>query len=186
MYVDAVSGLIDGVVYRPSPNADFRPPDMPIDLVVLHGISLPPGEFGGPWIEDLFLNRLDPSAHPYFHDIADMKVSAHVLIRRDGSLIQFVPFTRRAWHAGESRFEGRPRCNDYSIGIELEGEDGTRYNDVQYDVLADLLAALVHAYPSIGAVTGHNRIAPARKTDPGPAFDWGRLASIAPEGLRCA
>ncbi|MDD3610636.1 MAG: 1,6-anhydro-N-acetylmuramyl-L-alanine amidase AmpD [Halothiobacillaceae bacterium] len=181
--VDPKTGCLSGIRFAPSPNCDQRPPDTPIELVVIHGISLPPGEYGGPYIEDLFLNRLDPSAHPYFKDIADLRVSAHLLIRRDGSMVQFVPFPWRAWHAGESRYEGRPYCNDFSIGIELEGVDTSRYSSVQYDVLGAVLHALVEAYPSLRAVRGHAQIAPGRKTDPGPAFDWGRLASRTPEGL---
>ncbi len=160
-----------------SPNRDARPPGMPIDLLVLHGISLPPGQFGGGEIEALFQNRLDWDAHPYFGEIRGMEVSAHLLIRRDGELLQFVPFTERAWHAGESSFRGRSRCNDFSIGIELEGEDETPYDDRQYQVLPLVLQALIRAYPGISAreIAGHCDVAPGRKVDPGPAFDWLRL-----------
>ena len=160
-----------------SPNRDARPPDMPVNLVVLHGISLPPGQFGGGEIEALFQNRLDWDAHPYFGEIRGMEVSAHLLIRRDGELLQFVPFTERAWHAGESSFRGRSRCNDFSIGIELEGEDHTPYDDRQYRVLLPVLQALLQAYPGISAreIAGHCDVAPGRKVDPGPAFDWLRL-----------
>lgn len=146
------------------------------ELVVVHGITLPPGEFGGPWIDDLFLGRLDPAAHPYFAAIAHLRVSAHLLIRRDGSITQYVPFHLRAWHAGTSVFGGRERCNDFSIGIELEGTDDGPYADVQYARLAGAIHALKKAYPTLTAVAGHEDIAPGRKTDPGPAFDWGRLA----------
>jgi len=146
-------------------------------MVVVHGISLPPGEFGGPEIEALFTNRLDWDAHPYFGEIRGMEVSAHLLIRRDGTVIQFVPFTERAWHAGESCFRGQQRCNDFSIGVELEGEDETPYDDRQYLVLQGIVQALCAAYPAISAreLAGHSDISPGRKTDPGPAFDWLRL-----------
>ena len=167
---------------QPSPHCNPRP-DGEISLLVVHGISLPPGEFGGPWIDDLFMGRLEPTAHPYFASIAGLQVSAHCLIRRDGEVVQYVPFTQRAWHAGVSNFQGRSACNDFSIGIELEGVDTSRYSSVQYDVLGAVLHALVEAYPSLRAVRGHAQIAPGRKTDPGPAFDWGRLASRTPEGL---
>jgi len=146
-------------------------------MIVLHGISLPPGVFGGGEIEALFLNKLDWDAHPYFGEIRDLEVSAHLLIRRDGELVQFVPFNERAWHAGESQFRGNARCNDFSIGIELEGEDETPYDDRQYRVLAAVLLALSAAYPGITPreLAGHCDVAPGRKTDPGPAFDWLRL-----------
>lgn len=146
------------------------------ELVVVHGITLPPGEFGGPWVDDLFLGRLDPAAHPYFAAIAHLRVSAHLLIRRDGTVTQYVPFHLRAWHAGASMFGGRERCNDFSIGIELEGTDDEPYADVQYERLAGAIHALKGAYPTLAAIAGHEDIAPGRKTDPGPAFDWGRLA----------
>ena len=175
--VDAATGLIEPARNTPSPNRDERPDGSEPRLVVLHGISLPPGEFGGPEIEELFTNRLDWDAHPWFDEIRGLEVSAHLLIRRDGELVQFVPFTERAWHAGESCFRQQHRCNDYSIGIELEGEDETPYEDVQYDTLVEVLAALVRAYPGISArdIAAHSDIAPGRKTDPGPAFDWPRL-----------
>lgn len=160
-----------------SPNRDPRPDDCRPELVVLHGISLPPGEFGGPYIERLFTNRLDWSAHDYFRQIEGIEVSAHVLIRRDGEVVQFVPFAERAWHAGASSFRGRERCNDYSIGIEIEGEDDTPYEDPQYRTLAAVLSALFAAYPVLDArrLAGHCDVAPSRKQDPGPAFDWMRL-----------
>lgn len=146
----------------------------------MHGISLPPGVFGGPHIEQLFCNRLDPDEHPYFRDIAALRVSAHALVRRDGALIQFVPFGERAWHAGDSSFRGRACCNDFSIGIELEGSDNTPYEDAQYRSLAALIVALQRAYPALDnrKVAAHADIAPGRKTDPGPAFDWLRLYDL--------
>lgn len=158
----------------PSPNCDERPDDTPVSLVVVHGISLPPGEFGGDAIERLFTNRLDPAAHPYYAAVAPLRVSSHFLIRRDGSLVQFVPCSRRAWHAGESVWRGRPRCNDYSVGVELEGADHLPYANAQYAMLARLVRALRKRYP-ITDVAGHADIAPGRKTDPGPAFDWPRV-----------
>ena len=144
---------------------------------MVHGISLPPGRFGGPWIEPLFLNALPADADPYFAEIQHLRVSSHVLIARDGSLTQYVPFGLRAWHAGTSHWRGRERCNDFSIGVELEGTDETPYDDRQYEALAELVAALQRAYPSLaeGWIAGHSDIAPGRKTDPGPAFDWRRL-----------
>ena len=175
--VNADAGLITPARLCLSPNRDERPTDSPVDLIILHGISLPPGRFGGGEIEALFLNRLDWDAHPYFGEIRGLEVSAHLLIRRDGELVQFVPFTERAWHAGESSFRGRSRCNDYSIGIELEGEDETAYDDRQYKVLSHVLQALIQAYPDISAreIAGHCDVSPGRKVDPGPAFDWLRL-----------
>jgi len=176
-YIDPASGLLAGVRYLPSPNRDARPPGIPANLIVVHGISLPPGEFGGPWIDALFTNRLDPSAHPYFQAIAGLRVSAHLLIRRDGERVQYVPFHERAWHAGVSHYGGRERCNDFSIGIELEGSDETPYTDRQYAQLAAVIRALRSAYPTLAPerLAGHADIAPGRKTDPGPAFDWARL-----------
>ncbi|WP_407276284.1 1,6-anhydro-N-acetylmuramyl-L-alanine amidase AmpD [Halothiobacillus sp. DCM-1] len=186
MIVDPKTETLSGVRFVPSPFCDDRPDERDLSLIVLHGISLPPGEFGGDGIEALFTSRLDPNAHPYYAGIAALKVSAHLLIRRDGGMIQFVPFTRRAWHAGESRFGDRTRCNDFSIGIELEGTDTLAYTAVQYDTLDAVLHALKQRYPSLAAVRGHEHIAPGRKTDPGPAFNWGRLASRLPEGLAIA
>ena len=179
--VDTGTGRLIGVPFVPSPNCDQRPDGCLPQLVVIHGISLPPGEFGGPWIERLFTNRLPPDVHPYFATIAGLRVSAHVLVRRDGSLLQFVPFGQRAWHAGESCWQGRERCNDYSVGIELEGVDDAAYEDVQYDALAGVLDALFAAYPGLGpdSLVGHSDIAPGRKTDPGAAFDWPRLQALA-------
>lgn len=157
-----------------SPNCDERPPGSGINLIVIHGISLPPGNYGGPEIDQLFTNCLDAAAHPYFMDMAHLKVSSHLLIRRDGEVVQYVPFHKRAWHAGESCYEGCPACNDFSIGIELEGQDDEAYTPVQYERLAAVSRALIHAFPGLspGRITGHSDIAPQRKTDPGPAFDW--------------
>lgn len=157
--------------YLASPNCDERPAGIPIELLVVHAISLPPGVFGGAAIDDLFLNRLDTTAHPYYAGLAGLRVSAHFLIRRDGACTQFVHCLKRAWHAGESHWRGRARCNDFSIGIELEGSDEVAFEDDQYDALARLTQALKSAYP-IADIVGHSDIAPGRKTDPGPRFDW--------------
>jgi N-acetyl-anhydromuramoyl-L-alanine amidase len=172
--VDVGRGLILPARQVPSPNHDARPPGASIDLVVVHGISLPPGEFGGPWVERLFMNSLPKDQHPFFATIADLKLSAHLFIRRDGELVQFVPFHARAWHAGASAWQHRVACNDFSVGIELEGADDVPYTDVQYRRLIDAIAALGRAYGTLAAdaVTGHSDIAPGRKTDPGPLFDW--------------
>jgi AmpD protein len=166
-----VPGWLPDAVHVPSPNFDARPEAMPIELLVLHNISLPPGEFGGNAIIELFTNRLDPDAHPYFATIAELRVSSHLLIRRDGSLLQFVAFGDRAWHAGVSRWNGRERCNDFSIGIELEGTDEVPFTIAQYAKLIGVTERLRRAYP-LAAATGHSDIAPERKTDPGPCFDW--------------
>ena len=176
-HIDLISGLIRPARQAPSCNCDARPEGCEPQMIVLHGISLPPGQYGGPEIEALFTNCLDWDAHPYFGGIRGLEVSAHLLIRRDGELIQFVPFSQRAWHAGESCFRGRPRCNDFSIGIELEGEDDTPYEDEQYKVLLGILRALRSAYPNISnrEIAAHSDISTGRKTDPGPAFDWLRL-----------
>lgn len=168
-------GWLDGARRIPSPNCDERPAGEAVSLIVIHNISLPPGEFGGPGVIELFTNRLDPAAHPYYETIRDLRVSAHFLVRRDGELIQFVPCSKRAWHAGVSSWRGRERCNDFSVGVELEGSDETPFTDAQYAVLNDLLAALRAAHPGAD-VAGHSDIAPGRKTDPGPGFDWGRVA----------
>lgn len=157
-------------------NFDARPEGAEISLLVIHNISLPPGEFGGQYIEDLFANRLDCDAHPYFHQLRGLRVSAHFLIRRDGSAVQFVSTLDRAWHAGVSHFDGRERCNDFSIGIELEGSDASDFCDAQYRTLSALAHALCARHP-IKAVRGHEHIAPGRKTDPGPHFDWPRFRS---------
>ncbi len=163
----------------PSPHADARPADMQVSLIVIHGVSLPPGEFGGRWVEDFFCGRLDISGHPYFREIAGLRVAPHLLIRRDGSLVQFVACERRAWHAGRSEWRGRRDCNDFSIGIELEGTDSLPYTDAQYARLVSVILGLRARYSSIddAAIVGHSDIAPGRKTDPGPAFDWERLGT---------
>lgn len=168
-----IGGMCAGANWIPSPNCDARPEDAPISLVVIHGISLPPGEFGGEWITDLFLDRLHPGAHPYFAGLAGVRVSAHFLVRREGEVIQYVPCELRAWHAGKSAWKGRERCNDFSIGIELEGTDYWPYTDAQYDSLAELTRALFDRYGPLD-LAGHSDIAPGRKTDPGPHFDWPR------------
>ncbi len=177
--IDAQGWLL-GAPRRPSPNCDARPPDTLIDLLVIHSISLPPGDFAGHWIDDLFMNRLDPHAHPYFASIAGTPVSAHLLIRRDGQPIQYVSFERRAWHAGVSSFQGRERCNDYSIGVELEGTETTPFTDAQYRILAACTLSLRARYPAITPerICGHSDIAAGRKTDPGPAFDWRRYREL--------
>jgi AmpD protein len=161
-----------------SPNCDDRPEGELISLLVVHNISLPPGQFGGDAIIELFTNRLDPDAHPHFGALAGMRVSAHFLIRRDGSLLQFVPCALRAWHAGASSWQGRERCNDFSIGVELEGTDLLPYADAQYAVLGRLTRALRRRYP-ISDLAGHDQVAPGRKTDPGAAFDWARYRRLA-------
>ena len=178
--VDATSGLLRGARQVPSPNFDARPDGILPELIVVHGISLPPNEFGGPWIDRLFTNTLPPDQHPYFATISQLKVSSHALIRRDGEVVQYVPFHRRAWHAGASSYQGRERCNDFSIGIELEGADETPYEPAQYRVLSELILQLCATYSSLSLsrIAGHNDIAPERKTDPGPAFDWQRLYAL--------
>jgi AmpD protein len=168
------TGLLVGVRQVLSPYCDPRPSGVAADLIVLHGISLPPDEFGGPWIERLFTGSLPRDHHPYFAEIHGMRVSAHVLVRRDGEVVQCVPFGERAWHAGTSQFEGRSGCNDFSIGIEMEGADVVPYEPVQYQQGGAVIRALLSAYSALSAerVVGHSDIAPGRKTDPGPAFDW--------------
>ena len=166
-------GWIAQAIVQPSPNGDPRPVGMPIELLVIHNISLPPGGFGGGCVADLFLNRLDCDAHPYFDRLRGLRVSSHFLIGRSGVLTQFVSCLDRAWHAGVSRWRGRERCNDFSIGIELEGTDDTPFRDEQYDCLVALTRTLRSAYP-IADIQGHSDIAPGRKTDPGPCFDWSR------------
>ncbi|MGD2008394.1 MAG: 1,6-anhydro-N-acetylmuramyl-L-alanine amidase AmpD [Cellvibrionales bacterium] len=165
-----------------SPNCNDRPVGAQPELIVIHNISLPPGEFGGPHIEALFCNRLDIEAHPFFEHLKGLRVSAHFLIRRDGELLQFVAADQRAWHAGESQWCGRENCNDFSVGIELEGTDELAYSDAQYACLLTLVGALQSHYPALGAdaIVGHSDIAPGRKTDPGPSFDWQRLGIPSP------
>jgi AmpD protein len=174
MPIDTAGWLHDALVVA-SPNCDDRPEGSAIELIVVHAISLPPGEFGGPYIEALFQNQLDPALHPYFQDIHRLRVSAHFLIDRAGVLTQFVSCQQRAWHAGVSRWCERERCNDFSIGIELEGTDVDPFTDSQYVVLNSLLATLCAHYP-ISAILGHSDVAPGRKTDPGPCFDWTRVS----------
>lgn len=170
-------GLIAGARCLRSPNCDERPVDCAVELIVIHNISLPPGEFGGPGIIELFSNRLDSAAHPYYAAVADLRVSAHLLIRRDAELIQFVPCNKRAWHAGVSSWCGRERCNDFSIGIELEGADHIPFEDIQYEKLVSVTRLLKARFP-IADIVGHSDIAPGRKTDPGPHFDWARYRAM--------
>ncbi len=180
------AGMVRPAIQVPSPNCDDRPPGVEITLLVVHNISLPPGRFGGTAIAELFTNRLDPAAHPYFATIRDLRVSAHFVIGRDGALTQFVSCARRAWHAGVSSWRGRSQCNDFSIGVELEGTDELAYEAIQYRVLARLARGLRRRYP-IGDFAGHQDIAPGRKTDPGPAFDWARFRRlVAPPQRRAA
>jgi AmpD protein len=175
-------GLLRQARQLASPNFDQRQKLDDISLIIVHGISLPPNEFGGRHIDELFTNQLNPNAHPYFDKIKDLRVSSHFLIRRDGELVQYVPVHMRAWHAGQSVYMGRERCNDYSIGIELEGADEIPYEEVQYRQLSQLIRALVRDYPglSLDRVCGHSDVAPGRKTDPGPAFDWQKLRDLIP------
>lgn len=178
------TGRIPSARWCPSPNFGPRPAGAGISLLVVHNISLPPGQFGGPEIENFFCNRLDPSAHPFFETIAGVEVSSHLLIRRDGSVVQFVNLLDRAWHAGRSSFQGREECNDYSIGIELEGTDHVPYTEAQYRRLASVAREIMAAWPAItpARITGHSDIAPGRKTDPGPAFDWSLFRSMVDSG----
>jgi len=178
--IDPGTGLLIGVRQVLSPHFDARPTNAVPELIVVHGISLPPGEFGGPWIDRLFTGNLPLDAHPYFRQAAAGRVSAHVLIRRDGQIVQYVPFGARAWHAGQSEYRGRPACNDFSIGIELEGTDDIPYTAPQYSQLASVIRALLATYPLLSTthITGHSDIAPIRKTDPGPTFDWQRLRTL--------
>lgn len=173
-------GWLAGARRCPSPHADERPADCPVSLLVVHNISLPPGRFGGDCVERLFLGTLDPLEHPYFESLRGLRVSAHLFIDRDGAITQFVAFGRRAWHAGASCFGGRQNCNDFSVGIELEGTDDEAYTGFQYDALARAAVALMRAYPALtdAHIVGHADIAPGRKTDPGPAFDWQRFGRV--------
>jgi AmpD protein len=168
------------ITRTPSPNFDERPDPADISLLVIHCISLPPGEFGNHYIDQLFCNRLDPDDHPYFKDVYQLTVSSHLLIKRDGVCVQYVPFDKRAWHAGKSIYEGRERCNDFSIGIELEGTELVDYTDRQYVQLATVIRTLLETYPNLSTqrITGHSDIAPGRKTDPGASFDWQRLLEL--------
>jgi AmpD protein len=178
--IDTGTGLLLAARQVLSPHWDARPGAMLPELIVVHGISLPEGEFGGPWIDRLFCGNLPAAAHPSFVDLATLRVSAHVVIRRDGERTQYVPFGERAWHAGRSSYGAREACNDFSIGIELEGADTVPYESAQYEALGQLIRALCAAYPSLSTqrVVGHSDIAPGRKTDPGPAFDWPRLRAL--------
>jgi AmpD protein len=179
MSINIDSGLLDDCILCPSPNQDDRPHDSGIDLVVIHSISLPPGQYGGDAIERFFSNQLDRHEHPYFEEIHDLQVSSHLLIKRDGSIIQFVPFHKRAWHAGVSDYCGRQRCNDFSIGIELEGTDSDSFDERQYLALASVIHQLKQTYPAIkNNLAGHSDIAPGRKTDPGTGFDWQHLQQL--------
>lgn len=174
MLIDPNTSLLDIATYLPSPHYNQRPDETVIDLIVIHNISLPPGVFGGPYIEDFFCGKLDVTQHPYFRTINQLKVSAHLLIKRDAAVTQFVPFALRAWHAGESCFQGRNNCNDFSIGIELEGTDHVPYTEAQYQQLAAITQLLLQVYPAIkkDKIVGHRDIAPQRKTDPGEVFNW--------------
>ncbi len=170
------AGWLPGLAHLPSPNFDARPPGTLVDLLVIHAISLPAGRYGGPWIRDLFLNRLDHAADPGFAGLVGLRVSAHFLVRRDGETIQFVSIDERAWHAGVSRFGARTACNDFSLGIELEGCDADTFTDPQYAALATLTRRLLRVCPAITLerIVGHADVAPGRKTDPGPFFQWAR------------
>lgn len=180
MQIDATSGLVKEARQQSSPNCDSRPDESDITLIVIHGISLPPGKFGDDYIDQLFCNNLDPEIHPYFKEICGLKVSSHFLIRRDGEVVQYVPLQKRAWHAGVSNYKNRDCCNDFSIGIEMEGEDETPYTDVQYQVLSELIKSLISTYPGLNqeTIAAHSDISPGRKTDPGEAFDWKYLSQL--------
>lgn len=180
MEVDGATGLLRGVRYVPSPHQDARPEGAEVELVVIHGISLPPGEFGGPWVERLFLGTLSPEEHPFFAGLRGLRVSAHLLVRRSGRLVQYVPFHRRAFHAGVSSWQGRERVNDFSVGIEIEGADGIPYEAAQYRAAAAALAALAAAYPALDddRIVSHADVAPGRKTDPWPSFAWQRFRQL--------
>jgi AmpD protein len=181
--IDAATGLLAGARQVLSPHCDARPAGALPELLVVHGISLPPGEFGGPWIDRLFTGTLPPEVHPYFKEIEGLIASAHALIRRDGQIVQYVPFGQRAWHAGVSQYRGRPACNDFSVGVELEGTDDTAYTEAQYQQLAALTAALLASYDSLSPehIVGHSDIAPGRKEDPWPTFDWTRFRALLKE-----
>jgi len=178
--IETDTGWLTSVRRVVSPNCDQRPPGSTLELIVVHGISLPPGEFGGPAIEQFFLNRLVSEEHPYFRTIIDLRVSSHVMISRQGEPTQYVPFGKRAWHAGQSCYGDRDECNDFSVGIELEGTDDSPYEYVQYERLAELVRVLRRAYPSLqdAEIVGHSDIAPGRKSDPGACFDWALLGDL--------
>jgi len=180
MNIDKKTGILDTAEYIRSPNCDLRPDNCDISLLVIHNISLPPGIFGGPYISQLFTNCLNQEEDPFFQEICHLKVSSHLLIRRDGKIIQYVPLNQRAWHAGASEFNGQAHCNDFSIGIELEGTDTDEYETIQYEVLAEVSREILKTYPAItpNRITGHSDIAPERKTDPGPAFNWVKYRAL--------
>jgi len=181
-------GLLRGARQINSPNQSERPAGLEVDLLVIHNISLPPGEFGGNFVEQLFCNNLDKNHHPYFCEIAHLQVSAHLFVDREGLVTQFVPFNQKAWHAGESEFCGKSACNDYSIGIELEGTDFEPFTNSQYEVLTTISALLMQTYPRLilDRIVGHSDIAPARKTDPGPYFDWVKYKAALHEAIQKA
>lgn len=180
MHINVTTGLVKEARQHPSANCDSRPNESDIALIVIHGISLPPGKFGKNYIDQLFCNQLNPDEHPYFKEISGLKVSSHLLVRRDGEIVQYVPLQKRAWHAGVSCYKKRDCCNDFSIGIEMEGEDETPYTDTQYRVLSKLIKSLIKTYPALNekTIAGHSDIAPGRKTDPGTAFDWEFLSKL--------
>jgi N-acetyl-anhydromuramoyl-L-alanine amidase len=180
MIINKEAGRLENARFLSSPHFNARPNEDDISLLVIHSISLPPGEFGGSYIEDFFLGKLDVTQHDYFQTLKDSRVSAHLVIDRQGEITQFVPFSQRAWHAGQSSFDGRDNCNDYSIGIELEGVDDVAYTEAQYASLVEVTKALQVAYPKITKdnIKGHEHIAPGRKTDPGAAFDWMRYLNL--------
>lgn len=177
MYINKQTGLLKSARHVPSPNHDERP-DQEISLIVIHNITLPPNEFGTPWIDALFTNQLPVDKHPFFAEICHLRVSSHLLIRRTGEIVQYVPFHCRAWHAGISQYQGREICNDFSIGIEMEGTDDQPFTEEQYEQLEETIQTLLISYPSLDKhhITGHEHIAPGRKTDPGACFDWKRLS----------
>lgn len=179
MEICSKSGLLNEARFLASPNHDERPTESEISLIVIHNISLPPDQFGSDHINQLFTNCLCEDEHPFFSEISHLRVSSHILIRRNGEIIQYVPFHKRAWHAGVSCFRDKEVCNDFSIGIELEGTDTTTFCDIQYSVLAEVIKSLHQEYASLGRdkITGHEQIAPGRKTDPGPHFDWLTLSN---------
>ena len=185
--IDVESGLLQGARQIASPNRDLRPPGVEADLIVVHGISLPPGEYGGAWIDRLFTNTLPAEVHPYFAEVCSLRVSSHVVVGRDGTVTQYVKFTERAWHAGKSVYQGRHACNDFSVGIELEGTDTAPYEAAQYSALAEVVGALCATYSSLSPqrLVGHSDISPGRKTDPGPAFDWPRARRLIAAAIAC-
>lgn len=180
MNIDKSSGRLKEARQLQSPNSNDRPDESDISLMVVHGISLPPGQYGDDYIDQLFSNKLNPNDHPYFKEISHLKVSSHLLVRRDGEVVQYVPFHKRAWHAGVSQYKERKSCNDFSIGIEMEGEDNTAYTETQYQNLSEIIMSLIKTYPLLNeqTIVGHCDIAPGRKTDPGEAFDWELLSRL--------